>query len=36
MVVYDEINIQERSINHKSNNTMSVTLCTRATFIKKN
>ena len=27
MVVYDEINIQESSINQKSNNTMSVMLC---------
>ena len=36
MVVQDEINIQERSINQKSNNTMSVILCTGATFVKKN
>ena len=28
--------IQESSINQKSNNTMSVTLCTVATFVKKN
>ena len=36
MVVYDEINIQESSINQKSNNTMLVMLCTGATFVKKN
>ena len=36
MVVQDEINIQESSINQKSNNTMSVMLCTGATFVKKN
>ena len=35
MVVQDEINIQESSINQKSNNTMSVMLCTGATFVKK-
>ena len=34
--MYDEINIQESSINQKSNNTMSVMLCTGATFVKKN
>ena len=32
----DEINIQERSINQKSNNTMSVMLYMGPTFIKKN
>ena len=36
MVVQDEINIQESSINQKSNNTMSVMLCTGTTFVKKN
>ena len=36
MVVQDEINIQESNINQKSNNTMSVMLCTGATFLKKN
>ena len=35
MVVQDEINNQERSINQKFNNTMSVVLCTGATFVKK-
>ena len=36
MVVQDEINIQESSINQKSNNTMSVMLCTtRATLVNK-
>ena len=36
MIVEDEINVQESSINQKSNNTMSVMLCTGATFVKKN
>ena len=36
MIVWNEINIQESSINQKSNNTMSVMLRTRATFVKKN
>ena len=37
MVVYDEINIQESSINHqKSKNTVSFMLFARATFVKKN
>ena len=36
MVVYSEINIQENSISQKSNNTISVMLCTGATFVKKN
>ena len=36
MLVLDEINIQERSINQKSNNTMPVMLCTGASFLKKN
>ena len=36
MVVQDEINIPENSINQKSNSTMSVMLCTGATFVKKN
>ena len=35
MVVQDEINIEESSINQKSNNTMSVMLCTGYTFEKK-
>ena len=33
--VQDEINVQMSSINQKSNNTMSVMLCTGATFLKK-
>ena len=36
MVVQHEINIQHSSINQKSNNAMSVMLCTRALFVKKN
>ena len=36
MVVQDEINIQESSINQNPNNATSVMLCTGATFIKKN
>ena len=36
MVVQDEINIRDISINHISNNTMSVMLCTRATFVNRN
>ena len=36
MVVYYEINIQASSINQKSNNTVSVILCMKATFIKEN
>ena len=36
MVVKDEINIQESGIKQTSNNTMSVMLCTGATFVKKN
>ena len=35
MIVEDEANIQERSINQNSNNTMPVILCTGATFVKK-
>ena len=35
MTVYDEINIPGRSINQKPNSTMSVMLCTGATFVKK-
>ena len=31
----DEINIQESSINQKSNNTMLDILCTGVTFVKK-
>ena len=36
MGLYDEINIQESSINQKPNGTISVILCTGATFVKKN
>ena len=36
MVLQDEINIQESSINQKPNDTMLVMLCTGATFVKKN
>ena len=36
MVVQNEIDIQESSINKKSNNTMSVMFFTGATFVKKN
>ena len=36
MLVLDEANIQESSINQKSNNIASVTLCARVTFVKKN
>ena len=36
MVAKHEINIHESSINQISNNTMSVRLCTVATFVKKN
>ena len=36
MVVQDEINIPWSSINQKPNSTMSVMLCARATFVKKN
>ena len=36
MVRKDEINIQESSINQKSNNTISVVLSTGASFVKKN
>ena len=36
MVVQDEINIPGSSINQKPNSTMSVMLCTGATFVKKN
>ena len=36
MVVQDEINIPWSSINQKPNSTMSVMLCARATFAKKN
>ena len=35
MVVQDEINIPGSSINQKPNSTMSVMLCTVATFVKK-
>ena len=33
--MYGETNIQESIINQKSNNTMSVMLCSGATFLKK-
>ena len=33
MVAYDEINIQESSINEKSNNTTSVMFCTGAAHL---
>ena len=36
MVVWDEINIPGSSINQKPNSTISVMLCTGATFVKKN
>ena len=36
MVVQDEINIPGSSINQLPNSTMSVILCTGATFVKKN
>ena len=36
MLVRDRISIQESSINQKSNNTISVMLCTGVTFVKKN
>ena len=36
MVAWHEINIQESSINQKSNNIMSIMLCTVATFVKRN
>ena len=32
----DETDIQESSINQESNSTMSVTLCTGVTLVKKN
>ena len=35
MIVWDEVNIQERSINQKSNKTMPVILFTGATFVKE-
>ena len=36
MAAWDQINIPESRINQKSNNTMSVILCTGATCVKKN
>ena len=36
MIVQDEINISGSYINQKPNSTMSVMLCTGATFVKKN
>ena len=35
MIVQDEINLQEISINQKPNSTMSVMLCAGATFVNK-
>ena len=35
MVVWDEINIPGNSINQKLDSTVSVMLCTGATFVKK-
>ena len=34
-IVLDEMNIQKRSINQKSNNMMPVMLCKGAIFVKK-
>ena len=36
MIEQDEINIPGSRINQKLNSTMSVMLCTGATFVKKN
>ena len=36
MVVWDEKNTQDSSINQQSNDTMSVMFCMGATFVKKN
>ena len=36
MIVWYEINIPGSSINEKPSSTMSVMLCTGATFVKKN
>ena len=36
MIVKYEINIPASSINEKANSTMSVLLCTEATFVTKN
>ena len=36
MVVYNKLNIQESSINQKSNKTMLTIPCTGATFVKRN
>ena len=36
MILQDKINIQVSSINQKPNSTMSVMLCTGATFVRKN
>ena len=35
MPLQNEINIEESTTNPKSNNAMSVALCTRAFFVKK-
>ena len=35
MVLLDKINIQGSSINQKTNSTMSIILCTEATFLTK-
>ena len=36
MAVCDETKVERSSINQKPNSTMSVMLCTGATFVKKN
>ena len=36
MIVYYEINIPGSNINEKPSSTMSVTICTETTFVKKN
>ena len=36
MIVQYETNIPGSNINEKSNSTVSVMLCSRATFVKKN
>ena len=36
MIVKDEMNIPRSSISQKLDSTMSVMLCTGATFVKKN
>ena len=36
MIVQNEVNILEKTINQKSNNAISLILCTGASFVKKN